>query len=191
MNQQKVITNLKDNFIVATSELEDSVFDKAVIYIYEHTNEGAMGVIINHPMKDVTFDQVIDDVGVAANIEGSFHVDIFQGGPVEVQRGFVIHSNDYQDDETVSISDEISLSSTGDIVSAIANNRGPKHFNFCLGYAGWGPHQLEDEVVENVWLTLPRTNDVMFTTLPKKRYEKAIENMGMTGIPETWNIGVC
>jgi putative transcriptional regulator len=188
---QEVITNLKDHFIIATSELEDSVFDKAVIYIYEHTMEGAMGVIINHPMKDVTFEQIIDDVGVAANIEGLTHIDIFQGGPVEVQRGFVIHSSDYKDDDTLSISDEISLSSTGDVVSAIANSRGPKHFNFCLGYAGWGPQQLEDEVVENVWLVLPRTDDVLFTTEPKQRYEKAIAIIGMSGIPETGNIGVC
>jgi putative transcriptional regulator len=186
-----VITNLTDHFLIATSELEDSVFDKSIIYIYEHTIEGAMGVIINHPMKDVTFEQVVDDVGVAANIECLGHIDIFQGGPVEVQRGFVIHTTDYKDGDTLAISADVAISTTGDVVSAIANSRGPKHFNFCLGYSGWGSQQLEDEVAENVWLVLPRTNDILFTTEPKKRYEKAIAMLGMSSIPETGNIGVC
>lgn len=186
-----IITSLKDYFLISTSQLEDSVFDTSVIYIYEHNDEGAMGVIINHPLKDVSFEQIVNDIGVAANIEGVGDVNIYQGGPVEVQRGFVIHSSDYKDNDTIEICDEVSLSSTGDIVSAIANKRGPEHFNFCLGYAGWGAQQLEDEVAQNAWLVLPRTNDILFSDNPKKRYEKAISKIGMSGIPETENIGIC
>lgn len=186
-----IITSLKDHFLIATSELEDSVFDKAIIYIYEHTPEGAAGVIVNHPMKDVTFEQIVNDVGVAANIEGAGHIDIFQGGPVDIQRGFVVHSTDYDDAATMKINEDVAISTTGDVVSAIANGRGPKHLNFCLGYSGWGPNQLEDEVAENVWLVLPRNNDVLFTIDPKRRYDTAIALLGMHAMPETGNVGIC
>jgi putative transcriptional regulator len=174
---------LRGQLLVATSELNGSVFERAVIYIVSHTQEGAMGVVVNKPMEKIFFKDIAASMGIEEVLAASRARDIiFRGGPVDDNRGFVLHSADYALPSTITVGEGIALSATADIVNDIARGVGPGRMNFCLGYAGWAPGQLEDELHGNSWLLVPGNAQLVFDTPAVGRYAAATRALGLNAL---------
>jgi putative transcriptional regulator len=175
---------LDGQFIIAMPGMEDGNFARAVIYICAHSQAGAMGFIINRPQQ-ITFTDVLlhlklmdrNDAIMLPNQTREFPIQC--GGPVESGRGFVLHSDDYASESSMPVSDDISLTATLDIVRAISDGRGPDRATMLLGYAGWGPGQLENEIANNGWLNCPASEAMIFDRTLDNKYERALALMGV------------
>lgn len=170
--------DLSNHFLVAMPGLLDPNFSQAVIYICEHSAEGAMGLVINHPL-DIPLSQIFDqfDVGYPPKIGEQ---SLLSGGPVQVDRGFVLHrSGNREWESTLTISKDISLTASSDIISDIAKDQGPNDLLVTLGYAGWGPGQLESELAENSWLTVPGDASIVFDVPFNERAAAATAKIGI------------
>nr|WP_210271381.1 YqgE/AlgH family protein [Rhizobium sp. RM] len=175
---------LDGQFLIAMPGLDDGNFARSVVYICAHSDAGAMGFIINRPQQ-ITFTDILlhlklvdsNDAIMLPNRTRDFPIQ--SGGPVETGRGFVLHSDDYGSESSIPVSDEISLTATLDIVRAISNGHGPKRATMLLGYAGWGPGQLENEIANNGWLNCPASDDLIFDRLLDNKYERALALMGV------------
>jgi putative transcriptional regulator len=154
-------------------------FDKSVIYVCAHSDDGAMGVIVNQLMPMVEFDDLLTQMNLPQS-RILIRPDVLFGGPVETMRGFVIHSNEYMEDSSIDISDTLALNATVDILESIAMGQGPKNSLFTLGYAGWGPGQLEREVQENTWLVLDSDEDILFNPNLEGKWEAALAKLGVS-----------
>ena len=158
--------------------LADPSFQKTVTYICEHHENGAMGIIINQPI-DLTAKELFSYLDLDANDTSEDDSPLFYGGPVQKERGFVLHSTDKVWEETVVITEDISLTGSKDILKAIANNNGPESTMIALGYAGWDAGQLETEVGTNSWLTVPADKHIIFETDYDKRWAAAARKLGV------------
>lgn len=166
--------------------LDATRFGRAVIYMCVHSEDGAMGIVLNQVAEKVTFPDLLDQLHVVESDEvsslpaqlGAMHV--FKGGPVETGRGFVLHSDDYfLQNATLPINDGICLTATLEILKAIADDRGPDHSLLALGYAGWAPGQLESEIQNNGWLTCQSTSDLVFASDIEGKYDQALSLLGI------------
>ena len=169
---------LTGQLLVAMPQMEDSRFVRSVIYLCAHSAEGAMGLVVNKLMDNISFPDLLDQL----NLTGSDTPDgikVHFGGPVETGRGFVLHSADYVQDATLVIDDTVALTATIDILKAIATGKGPKHSLLALGYAGWGPGQLDDEIQRNGWLSVPADDRLIFGEGLDERWERAIAKLGI------------
>ncbi|MFA7413264.1 MAG: YqgE/AlgH family protein [Rhizobium sp.] len=175
---------LDGQLLIAMPAMADGNFSRSVVYICAHSPAGAMGFIINRPQR-MTFADVllhldlIDRNDAIMLPEYAREFPIQSGGPVESGRGFVLHSDDYLSDSSIPVSDDISLTGTLDIVRAISDGRGPRRATMLLGYAGWGPGQLEFEIANNGWLNCPATEDIIFDRALEGKYERALALMGV------------
>ena len=171
-------------FLIAMPGMADGNFARAVVYMCAHSAAGAMGFIINRP-QPVTFSDVLLHLDLADRNdlimlpEKARDFPIQCGGPVESGRGFVLHSDDYLSDSSIPVTDDISLTATLDIVRAISDGRGPRRATMLLGYAGWGPGQLENEISSNGWLNCTGTEDLIFDRVLEGKYERALALMGI------------
>jgi putative transcriptional regulator len=169
--------SLRDHFLIAMPGLNDSSFAHTVTYICEHSDKGAMGVVINTatPMllKEIFSQMDLDDLSDQGD------QIVMSGGPVQPERGFVLHSNEAKWQSTLEISPDISLTASRDIITALAAGRGPKQCLIALGYAGWGEGQLEAEIAANSWLTVPADKDVIFNTPFEERWTTAAQALGI------------
>ncbi|MFA5494107.1 MAG: YqgE/AlgH family protein [Porticoccaceae bacterium] len=176
MDKQPFAT-LKNHLLLAMPGLHDTDFAQAVVYICEHNEEGAMGLTVNHPIG-IPMSRVFDE------LELDYQEDIGRkpllfGGPVQRERGFVLHKNGpRQWDSTVAISPEISITASRDIILDIARNQGPEGY-ITLGYAGWGAGQLEREIAENAWLTIPADAGIIFDTPFQQRARATAARIGV------------
>jgi putative transcriptional regulator len=157
-----------------------------VIYVCAHSTEGAMGIIVNQPASNIKFPDLLVQLEVipaAERIElptGAGAVKVLKGGPVETGRGFVLHSADFFiENSTLPIDDGICLTATLDILKAIAHGDGPESAILALGYAGWAPGQLEQEIQENGWLHCPADSELIFGTDTVGKYDKALRKIGI------------
>ena len=175
----QIITDLSHHLLVATNKLNGSFFDKSVIYICSHDDKSTMGMVINRAIPQLSFNEVAEVTNNDGVSPINGNLPIFCGGPVAKERGFIIHSKDYRNKETVSIDEHINISTNNDIVHDIAVGNGPKHVNFCLGYSGWAAHQLEKEVAGDSWFVLPADPDILFNTPPEKRYDACLAKLGL------------
>ncbi len=174
------LTSLQNQLLVATAELNGSPFERAVIFMAHHQAEGSMGFVINHPLKQVGFTDVLRSMGIEEMMAQTRSQPIVcRGGPVEVTRGFVLHSPDYRLQSTVNLTANFALSAQADIMTDIARGHGPQKLNFCLGYAGWSPGQLESELHGNSWIIAPATRELVFDTPPEQRYTAATHLLGL------------
>lgn len=192
LEKPPVITNLKNHLLVATAEQNGTFFERAVIYVANQGTDGAMGFVINQPISKLDFDDIARSMGIEEMLQASAYRPkpiIFRGGPVENTRGFVLHSPDYRLGSTVDITHDIVLSAQADIVGDIARGHGPRHTNFCLGYAGWTSGQLEDELHSNSWLVVPATPELVFKTPPQQRYAAATDLLGLNALNFPATIG--
>ena len=177
---------LDGQLLVAMPGMTDSRFSRSVIYVCAHSQDGAMGIVVNQPAKKVSFSELLVQLEVIGPEEAirlpakAGKVPVVKGGPVETGRGFVLHSADYfVDNSTLEIDDGISLTATVDILRAIANGNGPNRAMLALGYAGWSPGQLETEIQHNGWLNCPADQGLIFDRLLDTKYERALRTMGV------------
>ncbi len=177
---------LDGQILVAMPTMEDERFSRSVIYLCAHSSEGAMGIIINQPAPDVRFSDLLVQLDVVPGeglIELPRHgeiVRVLKGGPVETQRGFVLHSADYFiEDSTLPINGGICLTATLDILKAIANGSGPESAVLALGYAGWAPGQLESEIQANGWLNCEADRALVFDANADQKYDLALKKIGI------------
>ena len=164
--------------LIAMPGMRDEQFYKTVIYVCAHTDDGAMGLILNQVIKGLSFPNLLEQLGIE-EVEKDQTVPIHFGGPVESGRGFVLHSNDYQRDATLEVDAGVSLTATIDVLKAIAGGSGPKQSLLALGYAGWGPGQLDDEIRANGWLQAPADMDLIFGGNDVNKWELSIAKIGV------------
>jgi putative transcriptional regulator len=177
---------LDGQLLIAMPVMDDERFARSVIYVCAHSSEGAMGIILNRPAGSIDFPELLmqldiidqaDEIILPAKAEA---MQVMKGGPVDTGRGFVLHSSDFFiKDATLPIDDGICLTATLDILKAIAKGDGPQHAILALGYAGWAPGQLENEMQENGWLNCPADSELIFGHDVEDKYEKALQKIGV------------
>ncbi len=177
---------LDGQLLIAMPGMTDERFARSVIYLCAHSEEGAMGIVVNHPASDVSFSDLLVQLDVVAESDRIMlppklqAMQVLMGGPVETSRGFVLHSSDYFIDQaTLPIDEGVSLTATVDILRAIAAGNGPEKIVFALGYAGWSAGQLEQEIQANGWLNCGADANLIFHAAPQKRYELALKKIGI------------
>ncbi len=170
---------LNNQFLIAMPTLHDPSFAHTVTYLCQHNNEGALGIVINRP-SGLKLGEIFSQMGVKANSQDIADITVFSGGPVQQDRGFVIHNAMKKSwDSSISISEHTSLTSSRDIIEAIAEGQGPNQFLIALGYAGWGEHQLEKEIIENAWLNTPYGEKILYNTPISQRWNAAANQIGI------------
>ena len=191
-------TQLSHHFLIAMPGLEDPVFAKSVVYLCEHSERGAMGLIINKP-GDLSLKHLFEKVELPLQRQDLLQCNVLHGGPVQTERGFVLHDpmleKDSVDSEnsnteavatpnsiyasTLSVPGGLAMTTSKDVLEALANGSGPRRVVVTLGYASWGEGQLESEIGENSWLTVPADPAVIFDTPIEQRYDKALSLLGL------------
>lgn len=169
--------NLSGYFLISTPQMPDPRFKEQVIYLCAHTDEGAMGVVINTPHPEVSMIEVLSSSLIPLP-EGPLP-PVYMGGPVETQSGFILYSSDYQTENAFEVTPGVSLSRDSRLLKDISKGCGPRDYLFLLGYAGWGAGQLECELMDNSWLTLPADIDVIFHTPDEFKWKKAAFGYGI------------
>jgi len=171
-------TNLTNHFLIAMPNLPDPNFFRTVTYLCMHNEDGAMGIVINRPLN-VELGEVLKHMEIKAEDPKALQLPIFEGGPVQRERGFVIHQPAGQWDAMLTISDDLGITTSRDILNAIAGGRGPQKVLIALGYAGWAAGQLEQEMAANAWLSVPADNQILFNISPDKRWQAAASRLGI------------
>lgn len=175
MNEQ---TYLNNQFLIAMPSLEDPFFSQTVTYICEHNEHGAVGIIINRPLG-INLDQVLEQMSISSADGQVANSPVMLGGPVQQDRGFVIHKVCDKWRSTINTSNEVAVTTSRDILESIANNEGPLKTLISLGYAGWAPGQLEDEIINNSWLHCPYDESIIFDTPFDERWFHATKSLGI------------
>lgn len=169
---------LTGQLLIAMPGIGDPRFDKTVICICAHSEEGAMGLVVNRGMDSLTFPDMLEQLGITPAPQ-SDKIKVHFGGPVESGRGFVLHSQDYIHDGTLQVDGEISLTATVDILRDMAEGTGPEHTLLALGYAGWGAGQLDMEIRSNGWLSVQADKDLVFDLDMDSKWERAMAKIGI------------
>ena len=179
------------NLLIAMPNLSDQPFDHSVIYVCQHDAEHAMGLILNQPINGLNFGKMVRELGINSGDRAPSLQRIFRGGPVQNDRGFVLHSLDYQlDNITLNLGPPfivrdngeeqgVGLTASRDILVDLSSGTGPARTLIALGYAGWGPGQLESEMSHNAWLVVPATQELIFMSPPEQLYAAALGTLGV------------
>jgi putative transcriptional regulator len=177
---------LDGQMLIAMPTMMDERFARSVIYVCAHSTEGAMGIVVNHPARNINFPDLLVQLEVipAADLiqlpPQAGTVKVLKGGPVETGRGFVLHTSDFFiEDSTLPIDEGVCLTATLDILKAIARGGGPSNAVLALGYAGWAAGQLENEIQENGWLHCAGDPELIFGTDTEAKYSKALDKIGI------------
>jgi len=171
-------SNLTNHFLIAMPALNDPHFFHTVTYICEHTEQGSMGIIINRPIE-MKLSDILQHMEIGISKDISFNQDIYKGGPVEEDRGFVVHEYTKDWDSTLKITDQIAVTTSRDVLEAIAQGEGPKNTFIALGYAGWAEGQLEKEMAQNAWLSCPADKQILFDLPTEERWKAAAKSIGV------------
>lgn len=175
MNKTSFLTN---HFLIAMPALADPNFFHTVTYICEHNEKGAMGIVINRPME-VSLGDILKQLDIEPSQSTDTDHPIYDGGPVQREHGFVIHSPIGAWDSTLEVTPDIAISTSRDILTAIAHNEGPERYLIALGYAGWGAGQLEQEMADNAWLSGPADESILFDMSTENRWSAAAALLGI------------
>lgn len=167
------------HLLVAMPQMEDPRFERTVIYMCAHNDEGAMGLVINKPFEAMTFPDLLEQLEIEKGAKTQ-QIRVHFGGPVESGRGFVLHSDDYMRDGTLKVDKGFALTATVDILKAISTGEGPQRVLFALGYAGWSAGQLEQEIAANGWLVTPASSSIVFQPNLDEIYTQALAATGVT-----------
>lgn len=178
-NQHGNLTSLKNHFLIAMPTLMDPHFFHSVTYIFEHTSNGAVGIIVNQPLLSMRLGDILVQMGIRTDYPEVANQVIFNGGPVQQDRGFILHDNTTHWQSTLIISNTISLTTSPDILEAIARNEGPQHKLIAIGFVNWQAGQLETELLENSWLSGPIHSDILFHLSVEQRWRAAAALMGV------------
>lgn len=163
---------LTGRLLVATPEIGDPRFAQTIIYMLRHDESGAMGLVVNRPLAKGPIGDLLKALG-AEEAEASGEIILHYGGPVDAGRAFVLHSSDYVDKATITVDDRLAMTADIEIVRAIGYRKGPRRSLFALGYAGWGPGQLEGEIKSGDWFSIPTEETLIFDGDPRKNWERA------------------
>ncbi|MBS4098389.1 MAG: YqgE/AlgH family protein [Sulfuricella sp.] len=170
--------NLTAHFLIAMPAMADPYFAKSLTYICEHNTEGALGVVVNRPI-DMTLRTLFEQIGITLENSHIANASLYFGGPVQTDRGFVLHRPIGVWSSTLAIGAEVGLTTSKDILEAIGRGEGPSDFIVTLGYAGWGPGQLENEIFQNAWLNVPADPSVIFDLPWEDRLTGAMSLLGV------------
>lgn len=173
----QTLQSLKNQLLLAMPSLEGSYFAGSVIYLCEHNQEGAMGLVLNRTLP-ITFDHICEQLELP--LLTGILPDVLAGGPVSLEHGFVLHREQGNWGGTLHVTEDAHLTSSKDILRAIASGGGPRHYRVALGYSGWSAGQLEDELRSNSWLTVEANADLVFETTPDELYAKALAKLGVS-----------
>lgn len=169
---------LRDHFLLAMPSLSEGIFSQSITYICEHGESGAMGIIINQPL-DLNVAEIFEHLDIRAQRDFSDE-PVLAGGPVQIDHGFVLHrSGEANWEASLKVTPDITLTTSRDILRAIADGSGPAQYLIALGYAGWSAGQLEEELSHNSWLTLPADRDIIFATPWHRRLAAAAAGLGI------------
>lgn len=178
---------LKGQFLVAMPDMGDERFHEAVIYMVGHGDEGAMGLVVNQSVEDMRFADILEELKLGDHNEiirlheSIKNRQVLRGGPVQRSRGFVLHSPDYfKAGNSYVVNEEICLTATLDVLKSMAFDSAPADALFALGYCGWSPGQLEDEIRGNGWLTVPYSRELLFGLPIEARYDAALHSLGIS-----------
>ncbi|MEM8871911.1 MAG: YqgE/AlgH family protein [Pseudomonadota bacterium] len=170
---------LEGQLLIAMPGMGDRRFDRSVVFVCSHSEEGAMGLIINKPVRELSFAELLTQLDIEVDASDSDR-PVFFGGPVEHGRGFVLHSNDYQSEgATMSVDGGFGMTATLDVLRDLANGKGPRSALLALGYAGWSSGQLESEIRANGWLAAPADDRLVFDTPPDDAWTVAMQRIGI------------
>jgi putative transcriptional regulator len=171
-------SDLTGTLLVAMPTMSDERFERSVIYVCAHSEDGAMGLVVNKLMEELTLPALLRQLKIDPGdvAEEPIHF----GGPVESSRGFVLHTSDYVQDSTMVIDDQVGLTATVEVLKAIARGEGPARKVMALGYAGWSAGQLDSEIQANGWLSVPADEEILFGSDHAHKWERALAKIGVT-----------
>lgn len=173
------INYLHNQFLIAMPNLTEANFSHTVSYLCQHNQEGALAIVINRP-TGMNLGHIFEQMGISASSPTINDTPIFAGGPVQQERGFIIHNKGTETwDSSIPTSETTALTSSRDILEAIAEGKGPKQFLIALGYAGWGEGQLEQEIINNAWLNTPYEEQILYHTPVEQRWISAASQLGI------------
>jgi putative transcriptional regulator len=173
------MTSLTGQLLVAMPQMQDPRFARSVVYICVYSEDaGAMGLVINKPLGSLTMGELFTQLDIASGGPANAHPVHF-GGPVEGGRGFVLHTTDYNEEASLVVDENIALTATLDILRAIGEGRGPRRSLFALGYAGWGPGQLDAEIQANGWLSVAADHGIIFDPDHDRKWNRALAKLGV------------
>jgi putative transcriptional regulator len=183
MAMDSATINLTHHFLIAMPGLDDEAFAKSVIYMCEHSDRGALGLVINKP-SDINLQGLFDKVELPLRRDDLTHSPVFQGGPVQTERGFVLHEcmlpgNESAYASTMTIPGGLEMTTSKDVLEALSTGAGPRKVFVSLGYSAWGEGQLESEISDNSWLTVEADLSLIFDTPVEQRYDKALMLLGL------------
>ncbi|MDT8399920.1 MAG: YqgE/AlgH family protein [Pseudomonadales bacterium] len=168
---------LVNHFLIATPQLQDSYFAHSLVYVWRHTDEGALGIVVNLPLK-MQLAEIFSQLDMEDQRPSPAPQTVLSGGPVETDKGFIVHDAPNQWLSTIEVSDDIRITTSRDILSDISQARGPENYLVALGCAGWDSGQLEQEIAANAWLTCPARKDILFSTDFAHKPELAVATLG-------------
>lgn len=170
--------NLTDHFLIAMPAMDDPYFSKSLIYIAEHNEQGALGIIVNRPI-DMNLATLFEKIDLPFESVSLANLPVLFGGPVQTDRGFVLHRPVGEWQSTLAVNQEIGLTTSRDILQSVARDGEPREVMVSLGYSGWGAGQLEHELAQNAWLTVPASAHILFDTPCEERLPSAMEILGI------------
>jgi len=170
--------DLTDHFLIAMPAMADSFFSKTLTYICEHSEQGALGLVVNRPI-DLTLKELFDQLNITSDDQALGSHPIMFGGPIQLDRGFVLHRPVGEWQSTMVVNQGMGLTTSLDILEAIANGGSPKQLLVALGYSGWAPGQIEHELSQNAWLTVPASSDIIFELPSEERLTAAMHMLGI------------
>lgn len=170
--------NLTQHFLIAMPAMSDPHFSKTLTFICEHNAQGALGVVVNRPL-DMTLHALLEQIEITPETDVAKQIPVHYGGPVQIDRGFVLHMPKGTWQSTLVVGDQIGLTTSKDILQAAASGEGPRQMLVTLGYAGWAPGQLEHELAQNAWLTVGADPHILFETPAAQRYDASLKLLGI------------
>lgn len=169
---------LSGQVLIAMPSMQDPRFAQTVIYLCAHSPDGAMGLVINKPMEKLSFDELLTQLDITPTPPAR-RIKVQAGGPVDTVRGFVLHTADWLQDGSLRVDEAMALTASIDVLREIAKGGGPRESLLALGYAGWGPGQLDREITENAWLSAPADEALIFTEALEGRWRAALARLGI------------
>jgi putative transcriptional regulator len=167
---------LTGQLLIAMPAMSDPRFAQSVILVCAHTDEGAMGIVVNRPIEKPSFDDLLRQLSINP-IPPARRIRLCSGGPMENARGFVLHTTDWSGDGSLQVDDSLALTASLDVLKAIAEGGGPRECVLALGYAGWGPGQLDSEIQQNAWLNAPADERIVFDGAADTKWRRALEKL--------------
>lgn len=171
-------SSLTGKLLIADQKMGDPRFRKTVIYMIEHNEGGALGLVVNRPVGELPIAELLSNMGLEPK-DAAGQIQVYAGGPVEPSRGFILHSTDMMPEGSHQVSADIAVTVEADVLRAIGRGAGPKHGLFFLGYAGWAPGQLEAELSQEGWFVIPARLDLIFTDKPEQTWQRAVDLRGI------------